>query len=141
MGIVYRIDKEQGISFALWHGLVTGDEFLIHVQHLLTDRDWPASRGLHLTDLQTATLDDSMDDLLLERAAGLFGSHPKISKIKAAILAQDEFRRAVSFEQYFLRYRSTMIVFNNLETACIWLGVSLQDATTALQSLRALLRT
>jgi hypothetical protein len=38
-----------------------------------------------------------------------------------------------------LRYRSTMIVFNNLETACIWLGVSLQDATTTLQFLRALL--
>lgn len=139
MGIVYRIDKEKGISFALWHGVITADEFLTHAQRLLADPDWPAHRALHLSDLQTAHVDDSVDDAVLEKAASLFGSHPKLSNLKVAILAQEEFERAVSFERFFLRYRSSMIVFNSLETACIWLGIDLKVAALALQSLRAFL--
>jgi hypothetical protein len=31
MSIVYRIDKEKGLTVVLWEGVVTADEFLAHV--------------------------------------------------------------------------------------------------------------
>lgn len=140
MAIVYRIEQEKGTSFALWDGLVTADMFLTHARHLISDPNWPAGRGLHLSDVQTAALDASIDDEVLQTAASLFGKNPKISNLKLAIVAQDEFRRATAFERFFSSFPSAIIVFNSVETACIWLGIEPQDAAKTLRSLRAILR-
>jgi hypothetical protein len=140
MSIVYRIDKEEGVSFALWHGVVTAEEFLAHASQLVSDADWPAFRGLHLSDLQTTTLDASIEEGILEKSADLYGRHPKISTLKVAIVANEAFKKAVIFERFFLRYQPSVIVFNNLETACTWLGIRPDRAAEALRSLRKLVR-
>lgn len=140
MSIVYRIDKDEGVSFALWDGVVTAEVFLAHANQLVSDADWPARRGLHLTDLQTTTLDASIDESILERSADLYGRHPKISTLKVAIVANEAFKKAVIFERFFLRYQPSVIVFNNLETACTWLGISPDTAAHTLRSLRKLVR-
>jgi hypothetical protein len=56
--------------------------------------------------------------------------------MKTAIVAADAFEKAVTFERFIYRYMS-VIVFNSLNTACVWLGIQTDEAERALQSLRA----
>jgi hypothetical protein len=44
MGILYRIDKEQGIAFTVWDGAITPDEQMAHLQRMAADPDWPAKK-------------------------------------------------------------------------------------------------
>ena len=137
MSIIYRIDKEQGITFALWHGLVTADEFLAHARKLLSDADWPPHKALHLSDIQTASIDASIDEATLETVANLYGQHPKIAKLTAAVVAGESFEKAVVFQNFIMRYRPSVIVFNTLNTACLWLGIYVDETERTLQSMRA----
>jgi hypothetical protein len=108
------------------------------VERLLVDADWPPDK--HLSDLQTTIVDASIDEAILEKASDLFGKHPKISNLKVAIVADKAFKEAVVFERLILRYMPSVIVFNNLETACTWLGIEVDRAAPALRSLRSLSR-
>ena len=61
MPITYSIDEDLGVTLVRWHGMVTAEEFLAHTHKLSTDSHWPPSKYLHLTDLRTATLHESVD--------------------------------------------------------------------------------
>jgi hypothetical protein len=138
MSIVYRIDKEMGATLVLWEGIVTADDFLAHVRRLSSDADWPPPRRLHLSMLQMAALDASMDHATVERGADLYGQHRnKISNMKVAIVAGDAFRSAVVFERAIARYGASVIVFNSLDIASRWLGIGADNVERALQLLRA----
>ncbi len=138
MSIVYSIDKEKGITFVRWDGMVTADEFLAHVHRLTSDANWPPEKRLQLSDLRNTSTDSSIDKSTLETAADLFGKQTKkIADMKAAIVAQDEFNKAVAFERYVFKYIPSVIVFNDLHTACMWLGISVEEAEGALQRLQA----
>src|ERR1041385_1355213 len=137
MSIIYRIDKELAVTFVLWDGLVTADEFLSHVQRLITDAAWLPQKYSHLSDLQTASLAAAIDETVLAKAADLFGKHPKLANLKGAIIANQEFRKATVFERLISRYEPSVIVFNDLETACTWLGIDVNRVTQTLQSLRS----
>jgi hypothetical protein len=140
MGIVYHVDKEEGITYVVWDGPVEAEQWLAHVQRLLSDPDWPAARGLHLTDLRTGILDTAFDGSLLEEVATMFGSHAKISKVKTAIVAHEAFQKALLYERLVSRFEPFVIVFNDLGTACTWLGVNVEAASLALNALRTLAR-
>lgn len=137
MSIVYRINQERGVAFVVWDGLVTADEWLAHVRRLLADADWPPDRRLHLSDLRTATPDASIDEMVLKQAADLFGTHPQVGHLRAAIVAGDAFEKAGIFERLITRYRPFVFVFNTLHPACGWLGIDVADAQRTLESLRA----
>jgi hypothetical protein len=77
MSIVYRIDKEKGLTVVLWEGVVTADDFLAHVRRLCSDADWPSPKRLHLSHLRFTSLDASMDAAIIEKAAHIFGTHLK----------------------------------------------------------------
>ncbi|HEX2698378.1 MAG TPA: hypothetical protein VHM28_11780 [Anaerolineales bacterium] len=136
MSIQYLTDQDQGATFVLWDGVVTADEYLAHVRELLSDPDWPARRFLHLCDLQTTSLDASINEAVLKEAADLYGTHPMISRLKIAIIAGEAFVQAVAFESMLAQYHATTIVFNSPATAYTWLGVDPGKVTQALQSLR-----
>jgi hypothetical protein len=136
MGIVYHIDREEGITYVVWDGIVGAEQWLSHVQQLLSDPDWPTARGLHLTDLRTCNLDSTIDESILEKGAGMFGNHPKISAVKAAIVAHNAFHKALLYERFLLRFKPSVIVFHDLETAGAWLGVNGESVALALNSLR-----
>jgi hypothetical protein len=136
MSIVYRIDKEQGSTFVLWHGVVTAEVFLAHARQLRSDADWPPDRHLHLSDLRTASLDVSIDEGTLAAVADLYGGHPKIATLRAAIVAGEAFKKAVVFEHLISRYRLSVIVFNTLVGACTWLGINVDHAEQTLRQLR-----
>ena len=137
MGIRYHIDKENGITFVLWDGVVTADEFLAHVRRLSSDVDWPPQKRLHLSDLQSTSLDPSMDEPIIIKAAEIYGEQQdKIANMKVAIVADEAFNKAVVFERVISRYGTSAIVFNLLTTACKWLGIDVDEAKPMLERLQ-----
>ena len=137
MTIIYHIDKQAGITYVVWDGIVAAKQYLSHVKKLLADPDWPPARGLHLSDLRSTSIDATIDKAVLEQAVGMFAEHPKISTIKTAIVAHGAFHQALLYEQLISPYEPSVIVFHNLNTACIWLGADSESAAQAIKSLRA----
>ena len=137
MSIVYRIDKEQGLTVVLWEGVVTADDFLAHVRRLSSDADWLPPKRLHLSHLRFTALDASMDAAIIEKAAHLYGNHlEKGVNLKVAIVASEAFKKAVAFERVLLRYGASVVVFNFLENACTWLGIEAEEIERTLRQLR-----
>jgi hypothetical protein len=138
MSIAYRIDREKGITFVRFHGVVTADEFLAHVRRLTADPDWPPPpRRLQLADLCGASLHASLDDAAMEEAVDLFAAHAsRIAGAKAAVVATDAFARVLDFAHLLLHYLPSTIVFHDLSTACGWLGIDQHAAQTTLGELR-----
>ena len=137
MSIVYRIDQEKGLTVVLWEGVVTADEFLAHVRRLTSDADWPPPKRLHLSHLWFTSLDASMDDAIIEQAAHLYGNHLKEGEnMKVAIVASEAFKKAVAFERVLLRYGASVVAFNFLENACMWLGIEAEEIERLLRQLR-----
>jgi hypothetical protein len=84
-----------------------------------------------------ASLDASMDDATIERAADLYGKHrSKIANMKVAIVAGVAFMTAVAFEREIARYGASAIVFNSLDIACTWLGIGTDEVERILKLLR-----
>jgi hypothetical protein len=134
MSIVYRIDD--GVAVVLWAGLVTADEWLAHVRHMVADPAWPPARGLHLSDLRSARIDASIDHAALSAGAALFGAHDKIGDIRAAIVAGESFANARLFEDLIARQHGMAFAFNSLRPACDWLGVDPAAVEASLELLR-----
>lgn len=138
MGMAYRIDKEIGATLVVWSGVVTADEFLAHVRRLSADPDWPPPGRLHLADLRMASLDASLDESTIEKAANLYAQHrQKIENMKVAVVAGEAFKQAVVFERVLERHGATVIVFNFLDTARKWLNIGEEDVERTLEQLRA----
>ena len=136
MTIVYDIDKNKGITYVVWDGVVAAEQYLTHVRRLLSDSDWPPHRGLHLSDLRSTSLDSTIDKAVLEKVVGMFAEHPKISTVKTAIVAHEAFHQALLYERLISPVEPSVIVFHNLDTACTWLGTDSASAAHVLQSLR-----
>jgi hypothetical protein len=136
MSIVYEIDKRKGITYVVWDGRIGADEYLAHVERLLSDPDWPPSRRLHLSDLRSVLLDPALDESVLQKAANLFSRHPYISTVKTAIVAHQAFEKAVTYEHLSSKFEPSMIVFHDLRTACTWLGIDADGARQVLDALR-----
>jgi len=137
MGIKYHIDLEKGVTFVLWEGVVTADQFLDHVRQLSSDINWPPPKRLHLSDLQRTSLDPSMNEPIIIKAAHIYGEQrDKIADMKVAVVAGEAFNEAVIFERVISRYGASVVVFNLLHTACKWLGIDVDEAETMLRGLR-----
>lgn len=134
MPIKYFIDKDLGLTLVRWHGLVTAEEFLAHTHKLSSDSDWPPFKCLHLTDLRTATLHESVNDEILLRVAEIYSVHPKVRSFKVAIVAGEAFDKATVFQRLMQTYVS-VIVFHNFSTACLWLGINEEQTDHTLGSL------
>lgn len=137
MTIIYQIDKQGGVTYVVWDGVVAAEQYISHVKRLLADPEWPPSRGLHLSDLRSTTLDSTIDKSVLEKAVGLFAEHPKISIVKTAIVAHEAFHQALLYERLISPIEPSVIVFHSLDTACMWLGTDSGSAARTLNSLRA----
>ena len=128
MSILYEIDKQMEATFVVWDRRVSAQDFLNHANRLSSDANWPPPARLHLSDLRRASLDASMHEANLAQAASIYGRQPdKLVNMKVAIVASHEFERAVAFERLMERYGPRVIVFNQLETACSWLGIDVNE--------------
>lgn len=135
MPIMYSIDVDLGLTLVRWHGMVTAEEFLAHTHKLSTDSHWPPSKYLHLADLRTATLHESVNQDILLKIAEMYSVHPKVRSFKVGIVVTAEaFYKAEAFQRLVQTYMS-VIVFFSLSTACDWLNISQENADRTLGSL------
>ena len=135
MSIMYSIDNDLGLTLVRWHGMVTAEEFLAHTHKLSTDSHWPPSKYLHLADLRTATLHESVNQDILLKIAEMYSVQPKARSLKVAIVVTAEvFNKATVFQRLMLTYMS-VFVFISFSTACNWLNISQEKADRTLDSL------
>ena len=100
-----------------------------------TDSRWPPSKYLHLADLRTATLHESVNQDILLKIAEIYTGLPKVRTLKVAIVAPAEaFNKALVFQRLVQTYMS-VIVFFSLSTACVWLDIDEEMTEGSLYSL------
>lgn len=138
MGIAYRVDEPSGVSVSVWTGEVTRDQAMQHVADLEASPEWGA-RGRILTDLTglaSSALPDR--DQVSELAdAFLEQLHGRAQPARWAVVANVAFDRASQFAKAIDSEVRSLIVFFDLASACIWLGVELDALRPVLASLRA----
>lgn len=123
MGIRYVFKPEVGLVMVLWQGKITLNEWISHLGRFLPE---PAQAGTrkHLTDLRFATLEGSFGEPDFSEALSVLGKHRDIFAGRmVAVVTNDEFDRARMFEQMSKPLGANIIVFNDLDPACLWLGV------------------
>jgi hypothetical protein len=137
MSIRYRINNKIGVTIVVWSGETTAAEFLAHVQRLVDDPRWPPTRRLQLGDMRRATSFARMDDKTLQNAANILGRHlDKIAGSKVAFVADKAFEKSSTFRRFMSIYPLSLIVFNDLDTACTWLGIDLQETERTIAEIR-----
>jgi hypothetical protein len=140
MGILHVCDKQKNIIFVVWDGRVTADDWLNQAPKLLAEPDWPHISRV-IGDAQTASDTASIGDKELEAVAALFGAHPEtVVKKKVAVLANNMFGRARKFGAQLERFGTSLVVFNRLDTACMFLGIDPIETEETLEQLRLRLR-
>jgi hypothetical protein len=141
MGIAYRCDPTTRIGVEVWHGDVGFDVARLHVEQLAKDPDWAASRriisdltGLASESLPSADQIRGLSDAFLQQLAYL------VTDAKWSIIADRAFAEALVFGEQVRHEVRRMIVFTNLVTACVWLGVERGDVEPVIEDLRRQIR-
>jgi hypothetical protein len=137
MGIKYRADSERQVIFVAWDGVVTADVWFEHIDKLIADPLWSSISAM-LVDLRTVTDISSIEEAEIEHAVALFSTVPiPLSKKRVGVVASGAFWKSRRFGHLISRFGPSFIVFNDLSTACLYLGIKTTEALKALQQLRA----
>lgn len=137
MGIAYHLDKERGVTFTVWDGVITMPDWLDHIGRVTADPAWPAG-GLWLADTSSVSDVSSIREADIESAADRYCEYrEKLQRSRVAIVAQEVFRKARLFERYLSLCGPNVIVFNELGAASAWLGIDVGIARTVTARLRA----
>jgi hypothetical protein len=137
MGIAYCHDARARLSVSVWDGEVTSDDRVAHISALASDREW-GTGGLLLTDLRGVSRASLPQAEQILEAAGAFLQHlaPQVRTAKWAMVAGDTFDQAKRFGAYIEEEVERLIVFNDLDTACIWLGADKAEVRAIVARLR-----
>ena len=70
----------------------------------------------------------SMGTKEIEEAAAIFGSKlSAVAKKRVAVIAMEEFSKVKHFGDLISRFGTSMVVFNNLDTVCLYSGIDLTE--------------
>jgi len=141
MGIAYRCDSATGLSVEVWDGEVSAEQARQHVEQLAADPQWSESRRL-VTDLTSMAAESrptpeqiaGLADAFLQELAYLVGD------VKWSVIADRAFDDVLGFGAHIKHEVRRMIVFNNLATASVWLGIEPSDVQPVIDDLRRRLR-
>jgi len=137
MGIAYSCDKDKGVSYEVWAGVVTGNNWAEHVRRQVADPEWPAG-DRSLTDLRLVSSNSSIGKAEMEEVVALYGAHPaKLAQGRAAVVAGKDFQLSPLFRIFTSRHGFRLIVFNDMLLACKWLGLDSNEAERSIAWLRA----
>ena len=137
MGIAYSCDKDKGVSYEVWAGVVTGKDWVEHVRRQVADPEWPAG-DRSLTDLRLISKDSSIGKTEMEQVVTLYRAQPaKLAQGRAAVVAGKDFQLSPLFRIFTSRHGFRLIVFNDMILACKWLGLDSSEAERFIAWLRA----
>jgi hypothetical protein len=140
MGIAYSCDKPRGISYEVWEGVVTGDEWAQHVRRQVADRDWPAG-DKSLTDLQLVSERSSIGKAAVKEVSAVYRTKGnRLAAGKSAIVAGKSFQKTPLYGLFASRHGLKVIIFNDIGMACKWLGIDPKEAEQMVKLLRTRMR-
>jgi hypothetical protein len=135
MGIAYRSIPQRRLTVEVWHGVITVDQWRTHVQTVLSasDRSW---REKSLTDITTADASQITDADQAEIAAMYAPHGSQFTNMRNATIASRAFEPSFEFGRRIERFGMNVIVFNEMVSACSWLGLDPSEIRPVLQELR-----
>jgi hypothetical protein len=137
MGIGYRIEKSLGLTLVVWDGAITGDDAEDHARRLFDDPEWPPGT-LHLLDATSTT---SVPNVANTKLVDLAVNAAETRRIRFALVQHMGFDEATYFErEASARGLSQVIVFNDIATACTWLGLDVASIRASVADMRRELR-
>ena len=141
MGIAFRTSRPSGLSVAVWDGEVTAAQRNAHISAIAADPEWGAG-ALLLTDLTSVAEASRPTPAEVLEAASSFVEHvaAQVRNAKWAMVAGETFAHAQRFSAYVEEAVQRLIVFNELDTACTWLGVDVAEVRSVVADLRLELR-
>src|SRR5580765_3700635 len=121
MGIGYRCDPS-GCTFIVWDGDVTAEQWAEHIARLVADPEFPP--GPHvLADISTSGGAPNIEPDDIEAMAARWGeAAPGLGKMQWAIVPNEAWDKARIFEKALAVVGIRLMVFNELWSACTWLG-------------------
>jgi hypothetical protein len=142
MGIAYCCDKDIGITVTVWDGVVTPEEWRAHIRRQDADPDWPTGPAF-LGQLTTARGLSAFDASVVDEMRALYRDRAKqLARIRSAVVSDRAFGASGQLEQAVAETSGVRnIMFNDVATACMWLGVDVSAVQTIIDRLRASLRT
>ena len=136
MAILWENDSSTGCTFETWEGAVSFEEWLRHVQAVVTDPNWPAGKR-HLVDLKrTKDFSDIFESDLDEVSSLISIYEDRVVGVKLAIIADPGVRKPELFIQFLSTIGVEGKVFVDLAAACQWLNLDPAQAEQKLQQLR-----
>ena len=136
MGLRYVIRPNMSLVQILWQGKITLPEWIVHLQSFLKDPGQVSVRK-QISDLRFATLEGSFGEPGFSSVLALLEQHRDLFAGRmVAVVTSNEFDRARMFEQVSKSLGANIIVFNDLEPACLWLGVDRKLVDTAFRLLK-----
>ena len=141
MSIVYRIDKKIGITYVVWDGMVTDEEYHAHTQRMLADPEWPPAGKRQFIDLTTVHSSNVISVRALQEGIRQWNTLPeKIAGMRMVLVARDDFVDSPIFETMVPAFDPNILVFHTVPTACVWIGIDPATTERVLDDLRAELR-
>ncbi len=136
VSIRYVVRADLGFSLTVWRDVVTAEEMLAHMRRMASDPAWPEAQRRHLSLLNAARLDESIDEGILREAANLLGEQRhKLWGLRVAIVPDGAFEKAIAFERLIANFGTTAIAFNIFHEACRWLGLPAEQVEGAILAL------
>ena len=131
----YVVVDDGRLVIERWVGMITHAEFVSHVKQKLQDESIAFGAKV-LADVRAAEFPETTLDLIHE-IADLYDKADNKTSITtyAAVFSGTDFDMAKSWEAQSRQHGVNTIVFNNLEVACIWLGIDLKEAQALLDSI------
>jgi hypothetical protein len=140
MGIMHSCDEQRGVVYIVWDGDVRWDEWQEHASALLMEPYWRQSSRF-LVDLRSVTSTSLIGEEEVQKAQLYFNQNREmLLQKRGAVIASDEFRNAHNFAKLLSPSGMAMVVFNSLDTACIFLGLDHDETSRQLDGLRSQLR-
>ncbi len=137
MGIGYRLDSSRGLTLVVWDGAITGDDAEGHVRSLFDDPEWPPG-PLHLLDATSAS---SVPIVANTKLVDLAVNAAETRRVRFALVQHMGFDEATYFErEASSRGLSQVIVFNDISTACTWLGLDVGPIRATVAEMRREIR-
>ena len=123
MAIGYAYDDNLRLALIVWVGEVTAEDWRAQASRGVVDPMVAAAPRV-LADVQLASLHNSVDEEVIGEIADLWGASGVFSgKPLAVVAAGAGFSDAKLFEKAMAEHGSRLIVFNDFDAACVWLGV------------------
>jgi hypothetical protein len=136
VGIARRSIESADLIVIVWDAKIDSAVWSQAVDGQVANQETASRR---LTDVRTAD-SSTITEADVEAMATILGNNLDVSGVKLAIVAAAGWNVAQQFEESTRKFGITTVVFNDVATACAWLGVDVAIASSAIDGLREQLR-